>query len=112
MPVCQISRERAGHFFASAGPTPILLCIRKSTTRSFLPMDASLLEIICCPETHQPLRFATTDELARMTPSSSSATPSSSTPLEAALLREDGRAAYPIREGIPLLVIEAQLTIS
>jgi uncharacterized protein YbaR (Trm112 family) len=74
-------------------------------------MDASLLEIICCPETHQPLRFATTDELARMTTSSSPA-PSSAIPLEAALLREDGRAAYPIREGIPLLLVEEQLKLA
>jgi uncharacterized protein YbaR (Trm112 family) len=62
-------------------------------------MDASLLELICCPETHQPLRFATTDELTKLS-------------LEAALLREDGRVAYPIRDGIPLLVLEEQLKLA
>jgi uncharacterized protein YbaR (Trm112 family) len=62
-------------------------------------MDASLLEIICCPETHQPLRFATTDELTSLS-------------LEAALLREDGRAAYPIRDGIPLLLVEEQIALA
>ena len=63
------------------------------------PMDPSLLELICCPETHQPLRFATTDELKKLT-------------LESALLREDSRVAYPIHEGIPLLLIEEQIAIS
>ncbi len=62
-------------------------------------MDASLLDLVCCPETHQPLRFATADELARLS-------------LDAAVLREDGRAAYPIRDGIPLLIIDEQIAIS
>ncbi len=66
-------------------------------------MDASLLDLVCCPETHQPLRFATTDELTRL-----AAIP----PLESALLREDGRVAYPIRDGIPLLIVEEQLTLA
>ncbi len=66
-------------------------------------MDAALLDLICCPETHQPLRFATADELARI-----EATPA----LEAALIREDGRVAYPIRDRIPLLVIDEQIAIA
>lgn len=65
-------------------------------------MDASLLDVVCCPETHQSLRFATSDELARLT---------STPPLESALLREDGRVAYPIRDGIPLLLVEEQLKL-
>jgi uncharacterized protein YbaR (Trm112 family) len=62
-------------------------------------MDASLLDLICCPETHQPLRFATAEELARLE-------------LEAALLREDGRVAYPIRDGIPMLVAEEAIPLN
>ena len=61
-------------------------------------MDASLLDLICCPETHQSLRFATTEELTRLS-------------LDSALLREDGRVAYPIRDGIPLLLVEEQLKL-
>ena len=76
-------------------------------------MDASLLELICCPETHQSLRFATVGELTRMTPSSSGMTPSSSSmTLDSALLREDGQVAYPIRDGIPLLLVEEQLRLA
>jgi uncharacterized protein YbaR (Trm112 family) len=66
-------------------------------------MDASLLDLVCCPETHQPLRFATTGELARL---------KSEPPLEAALLREDGLVAYPIRDGIPLLIVDEQLPLA
>ena len=64
-------------------------------------MDASLLDILCCPETRQPLRFATAEELSRLTPAP-----------DAALVREDGRIAYPIRDRIPLLVIEEQITLA
>lgn len=62
-------------------------------------MDASLLDLVCCPETHQLLRFATTDELTKLS-------------IENAVVREDGRIAYPIRDGIPLLIVEEQLTLS
>jgi uncharacterized protein YbaR (Trm112 family) len=61
-------------------------------------VDPRLLDLICCPETHQPLRPATAEELARLGES-------------AALVREDGRAAYPIRDGIPLLVLEEKLAL-
>jgi uncharacterized protein YbaR (Trm112 family) len=62
-------------------------------------MDARLLDLLCCPETHQPLRPATAGELAGIK-------------AEAALVREDGRAAYPIRDGIPLLVVEEQIPLT
>ncbi len=62
-------------------------------------MNASLLELLCCPESRQPLRPATTEELSRLG-------------LPAALVREDGRAAYPIRDDIPLLVIEEQIPLN
>lgn len=63
--------------------------------RSFAEMiDAALLALLVCPLTHQSLRLATREELARFQ-------------LDAALVREDGRVAYPIRDGIPVLIPEA-----
>lgn len=56
-------------------------------------LDTNLLSILCCPVTRQALRPATPAELARLG-------------LDAALVREDAQAAYPIRDGIPLLVAE------
>lgn len=62
-------------------------------------MDEALLELLCCPETRQPLRMATSEELARLG-------------LHAALVREDGRIAYPIRDEIPLLVLDEAVPLT
>ncbi len=62
-------------------------------------LDAHLLTLLCCPVTRQPLRPATPEELTRLG-------------LDAALVREDARAAYPIRDGIPLLVAEELIPLS
>ena len=68
-------------------------------------MDAFLLEIICCPTTHQPLRTSTPAELA----AAKSATDASFTE---GLTREDGLVLYPVRNGIPLLIPEEAVQIA
>lgn len=75
-------------------------------------MDASLLELICCPETHQPLRLAGPEFLADLnrrvaqggvkTRSGQPVTVS----VEEALVREDGTVAYRVAQGIPVLLPE------
>jgi len=62
-------------------------------------MDEALLELLCCPETRQPLRLATPEELVQLG-------------LDAALVREDGRIAYPIRDAIPLLVLDEAVPLT
>ena len=62
-------------------------------------MDKELLEILCCPLTHQALRIADEAALAR-------ASAKASRLISEALIREDGKILYPISEGIPLLVPE------
>lgn len=67
-------------------------------------MDASLLEILCCPVSRQALRVADAETLRR-------AAERTSTTLSEGLLREDGRVLYPVKDGIPLLVPEEGIAL-
>jgi len=58
-------------------------------------MDERLLTILRCPETGQPLRPATEAERRKAGINDPEA-----------LIREDGLAIFPVRNGIPLLVRE------
>ncbi len=62
-------------------------------------VDKELLEILCCPLTHQALRIADEAALVR-------ATAKASRLISEGLIREDGKILYPISDGIPLLVPE------
>ena len=63
-------------------------------------LPADLLSILRCPESRQPLRAATAEELERAK-------------LADGLTREDGLVMYPIRDGIPtLLAEEARAVVS
>ncbi len=58
-----------------------------------MEFDPLLLEIVVCPRTHQPLRLPSPVEATRFGRSD-------------ILIRADGCAAYPVREGIPSLLLE------
>jgi uncharacterized protein YbaR (Trm112 family) len=62
-------------------------------------VDKELLEILCCPLTHQTLRIADEATLVR-------ASAKASRLIAQGLVREDGKVIYPISDGIPLLVPE------
>lgn len=75
-------------------------------------IDKQLLEILVCPETHQPLRPAEEALLLSVNAAIEAGelvnrvgSPVSSI-LEDALVREDGRVLYPIREDIPIMLID------
>jgi uncharacterized protein YbaR (Trm112 family) len=55
------------------------------------------LPTLRCPDTHQPLRWATPEDLERH----------ASPPDTQALAREDGTRLFPIDAGIPILLPEA-----
>ena len=62
-------------------------------------LSADLIALLRCPETGQPLRLATPEELARAR-------------FTAGLARGDGTAVYPVREGIPVLLAEEACAVA
>ena len=75
-------------------------------------MDDKLLEIICCPETHQPLRRADVELVTNLNQRIEAGTlfdrveEKVDQKIDGGLLREDGKILYPIRQNIPTLLIE------
>ena len=67
--------------------------------------DKSLLPLLRCPQTQQPLTLAPTALLAGRLDRAGR-------PLEAALLRADGAVLYPIRDDIAVLVAEEAVPVS
>ncbi|MED5278243.1 MAG: Trm112 family protein [Verrucomicrobiota bacterium] len=75
-------------------------------------MDDKLFEIICCPETHQPLRRADVELVTNLNQRIEAGTlfdrveEKVGQRIDGGLLREDGKILYPIRQNIPTLLIE------
>jgi uncharacterized protein YbaR (Trm112 family) len=75
-------------------------------------IDKKLLEILACPKTHQPLRVADGEELDALNEAVAASKALTvggekvTEPIEAGLVREDGKLLYPIRDGIPVLLVD------
>ena len=81
-------------------------------------IDKDLLEIICCPDTHQDLRVISdrqlgllndAQKLGKLTHREGNAVAYN---LSGGLIREDGEVVYPIREGIPVLLSEEAIILN
>lgn len=80
-------------------------------------IDKDLLQILACPETRQPLAEAGSDVLEALNARISAGGVKNrggndvTEALTAGLVREDGQVVYPIREGIPVLLIDEGLEL-
>jgi uncharacterized protein YbaR (Trm112 family) len=80
-------------------------------------IDKDLLQILACPETHQPLAEAGADLLKRINDRIAAGQAKNKggadvgQALEAGLVRQDGKILYPIRDGIPELLIDEGIPV-
>jgi uncharacterized protein YbaR (Trm112 family) len=80
-------------------------------------LDPELLALLVCPETHQDVTMATPFEVARLNEAilkgqvrTAKGDPVDQ-PVEGALIRIDRAIAYPIRDGIPVMLVAEGLAI-
>jgi uncharacterized protein YbaR (Trm112 family) len=78
---------------------------------------ADLVEILICPETKQPVRLMNDAELARLNERirggqlRNRGGSEVKAELVEALVREDGRIAYPVDDGIPVMLVDESLEL-
>jgi uncharacterized protein YbaR (Trm112 family) len=84
--------------------------------RSILIAD-ELLKLLVCPQTRKPVRVADAELLARVNDRIARKEIQTrdgrrvEEPLEEALVREDGAVLYPVRDGIPVMLIGESIVL-
>jgi uncharacterized protein len=80
-------------------------------------VDQELLDILVCPETKQPIRVADAELLARLNDAIRGGTVQNrggqvvSEVVVEGLVREDGKYLYPIRDDIPIMLIDEAIPL-
>jgi uncharacterized protein YbaR (Trm112 family) len=80
-------------------------------------IDQSLLDILVCPETRQPLRVADAGLLERVNASIQGGSIHNKggrlveIGLEEALVRQDGAVLFPVRDDIPIMLIDESIPL-
>ncbi len=80
--------------------------------------DKNLLDIVCCPATRQPMvsmssaTLATLNSLVREQKIRDRDDALVTEELQEALVTDDGKIAYPIVDGIPVLLAERGISLS
>ena len=81
-------------------------------------LNPELLALLVCPESQQDVALALPDEIARINAAIGQgqvrtvAGAAVDQSLEAALIRTDRRVAYPIRDGIPVMLVPEGLDLA
>ena len=81
-------------------------------------LDPELLALLVCPATHQDIALATAEEIARINDAIRAGQVRTvggnpvDQPVEGALIRVDRVIAYPIRDGIPVMLVAEGLAIT
>ncbi len=80
-------------------------------------MTPELLDILCCPETRQPLRLAGPELIERLNRALAAGSLLNrrgqpvAEPLTAGLIRQDGRFLYPIFGTIPVMLVDEAIPL-
>ena len=81
-------------------------------------VDAGLLKIMCCPETHQEVRLADPALITNLNKEIERGILKNrggqlvAEKLEAGLVRADGKLLYPVRQNIPVMLVEEAIPIA
>jgi len=82
-----------------------------------MPIDPELLEILVCPETHQPVKPADQTLLESVNARIKAGALKNhqgdaiSKPIEEGLVREDGKCLYLVDDGIPNMLIDERVDL-
>ena len=82
-----------------------------------MPVDRELLEILVCPETRQPVRLASAEQLeavnrrVRAGELRNRGGDPVKEPIQEGLVREDGKVLYPVDDGIPVMLVEQSIPL-
>lgn len=81
-------------------------------------IDAELLKVLCCPETHQAISIADSALVEKLNEQISGGKLKNrggqplKEKIDAGLVRADGKFVYPIRQDIPVMLIDEAIPVT